>query len=168
MLDQDDGDAVIGQQSNQPFEILDLAMDETCRRLIQQQNSRPQGERTGYFQSPLMTERKVARLLLRKVGKSYEFQELVCLAEEPVLLAAEAWKSEQSFRERIAVMRVKPGHHVLEHAHLPKQFRILECPRDPLPRELMARQRGNARAEECDSPLGWNIESGDQVQEGGF
>src|SRR5262245_38800903 len=115
-----------------------------------------------------MTERKVARLLLRKVGKSYEFQQLVCLAEEPVLLAPEARKSEQSFRERITVMRVKPGHHVLEHAHLPKQFGILECSRDPSPRELMARQRGNARAEECDSSLGWNIESGDQVQEAGF
>src|SRR5262245_2454443 len=99
MLDQDDGDAVIGQQSNQPFEILDLAMDETCRRLIQQQHFRPQGEPASYFQSPLMTERKVARFLLGKVGKSYEFQQLVCLAEEPVLLAPEARKSEQSFRE---------------------------------------------------------------------
>ena len=168
VLYQDHGDAVIGEHPDELLEIFDLAVGQTRRRFVQQEHSGSQREGACDFKPPLMTERYIAGLLFGKVGKSDEFQQLACLAEEPALLAPEARKPKQGFGERVVIVRMKSGQHVLEHGHLPEQFRILERPRDALPRELIAGQPGNAGAEECDAAFARNIEPGNQVEQAGL
>ena len=82
VLDQDHRDAAVGEQADQRLEVLDLAVGQARRRLVEQQQLRPQRQRARDLEPALVAERQVARLLLGIVGEADEVQQLARLREE--------------------------------------------------------------------------------------
>ena len=87
MLDQDDRDAAVRQQADQRLQTLDLAMRQTRRRLVEQQQPWLERERARDLEPALVAERQIARLLRRVVGETDEVEQLARLRAERALLA---------------------------------------------------------------------------------
>jgi hypothetical protein len=94
VLDQDDRQTVGDEEANQGLEVLDLAVGQAGRGLVQQQERGLQRQGPGDLQPALMAEGQVARLFPRVFGETDEFQELSGLDEKAALLAQEARQPE--------------------------------------------------------------------------
>src|SRR4029079_6392953 len=83
------------------------------------------------------------------------------------LLPAHA-RQEQHLRKRAgANARVPAGEQIVEHAHLRKQFSVLEGAGDTEPRYLMRRKTGDVAPAEADYP-GAAIDAADAVEHAGL
>ena len=109
VLDQDDRDAAVRQQADQRLEVLDLAMREAGRRLVEQQQPRLERERPRDLEAALVAEGQIARLLGRVVGEADEIQQLARLRKERALFTSEPRQPQQRFGQRAAVVRVNPA-----------------------------------------------------------
>ena len=134
-------------------QLVALALVEAGCRLIQQQEARTHGERTGDADTPLFPERQSIGPC-RSLGRQTEpAQHFVRPLARPT--AAEADAERARF-------------HVLKHAEAAEEADSLKRPRHPVPRQLKRRPPGHVPAGEPHAALVRSLEPGQDIDEGGL
>src|SRR5689334_6378614 len=148
-------------------QILALLAVQSGRRLVEQQHGRLERQRAGKTDELLRAEREARH---RSVAVAFELDEFDDRFDGGTvldLLPAHA-RQEQHFRKRAgANARVPAGKQIVEHAHLRKQFAVLEGAGDAEPRYLMRRKTGDVAPAEADYP-GAAIDAADAVEHAGL
>src|SRR5213078_3814291 len=124
-LDEEDGLAQLAQAPDVLVEALELELAHARRRLVEEEEHRVGGQRTGHLEPPPLAEVQV-------------LHQLVALGSEPGQLEQRLHTLGLAARAVAAPRGVPEGHpHVVEDAHPREEADVLEGPPDPAPYDLM-------------------------------
>ena len=136
------------------------------RRLVEQQQARPRGQRAGDLQSALVAVGQAGGLDVALAAESHEDQQVLGFQHGGLLLGLLAPRADDGAHPARDEVLVGAHEDVLERRHAPEEADVLVRPREAEVRDPIGTQLVDGEAVEGDAALVDLVEAGDAVEEG--
>jgi hypothetical protein len=142
VLDQQDRHALLPDTADQAADHVLLGARHARRRLVQEQDGGPGGERDGQLDQPLLAVGQGAGHLAPPVGESDEGDDLLGGGDQRRFLVPHPAEPGQDRPEAGRAAQVHAGQHVVEHGQGREDARALEGANHTVPGDRRGRQAG--------------------------